>query len=332
MAGKKLRVTRNSALGFAAGLMLAAVGAVPQALAQAWPDRTIRIIAPSAPGGGFDLTARMFAEKLGPALGANVVVENKTGAGTRLGTELAAQSAPDGYTLVIGSLSNFAHNAAIYKEMKHDPVKDFVVLGIPVMFSYTLVSRNDLPLNTLKELIDYARANPEKLTYGGGKGTGQQTAMAVVSSLAGVKLLPVPYRGAQAVYQDLLAGRIDLYFDNSSTARPLIEAGRVKPIVVSARKRLPFHPDVPTVRETGLADFDQESWFGLFAPAATPQPVVARLRAEMEKIAINADVRAFWEKSGGVALNMPVAEQEKMVAEDAKRWKKLIADAGEQQD
>lgn len=302
------------------------------AIAQNWPDKAIRIIAPSAPGGGFDLTARMFAEKLGPALGANVVVENKTGAGTRLGTEIAAQSAPDGYTLVIGSLSNFAHNAAIYKEMKHDPVKDFVVLGIPVMFSYTLVARPDFPIKTLKGIIDYAKANPDKLTYGGGKGTGQQTAMAVVSSIAGVKLLPVPYRGAQAVYQDLLAGRIDLYFDNSSTARPLVEAARVIPIVVSAKKRLPFHPDIPTVRETGIADFDQESWFGLFAPAATPQPIVARLRAEMQKIADNPDVQKFWEKSGGVALNMPIAEQEKMVANDALRWKKLIADAGEQQD
>lgn len=317
----------------AASCIHAAIAGVSlPALAQNWPDKTIRIIAPSAPGGGFDLTARMFAEKLGPALGANVVVENKTGAGTRLGTEIAAQSAPDGYTLVIGSLSNFAHNAAIYKEMKHDPVEDFVVLGIPVMFSYTLVARPDFPIKTLKGVIDYARANPEKLTYGGGKGTGQQTAMAVVSSIAGVKLLPVPYRGAQAVYQDLLAGRIDLYFDNSSTARPLVEAGRVIPIVVSAKKRLPFHPDIPTVRETGVADFDQESWFGLFAPAATPQPIVARLRAEMQKVAGNRDVQAFWEKSGGVALNMPIAEQEKMVADDALRWKKLIADAGEQQD
>ena len=156
--------------------------------------------------------------------------------------------------------------------------------------------------------------------------------MAVLSHITGAKLTSVPYRGAQAVHQDLLAGRIDLYFDNSSTARPLIEAGRVRPIVVSAKKRLPYHPDVPTVRETGIADFDQESWFGLFALAGTPQPIIERMRTEMKKIADNPEVRAFWLKAGGVPLDMTIAEQEKMVADDLVRWKKLIVEAGEQQE
>ena len=316
-----------------AAAALAAVAAIEgRAFAQTWPDRQIKIIAPSAPGGGFDLTARVFAERLGQALGATFVVENRTGAGTRLGSELAAQAAPDGYTLLLGALPNIVHNTGFYKTLRYDPAKDFKVLGIPVMFSYTLVVPPESPFKSLKDVVDFAKANPEKLNYGGGKGTGQQVGMSVVAYLAGIKLTSVPYRGAQAVYQDLLAGRIDLYFDNSSTARPLIEGGRVRPLVVSAKKRLPFHPDIPTVRETGIADFDQESWFGLFAPAATPQPIIDRLRLEMKKIAENADVRAFWEKSGGVALNMTIEEQEKMIAEDGMRWKKMIIDAGEQQE
>jgi len=313
----------------AAAVVIAAAVALftAPAVAQNWPERQIKIIAASAPGGGFDLTARLFAEKLGQSLGASFIVENRTGAGTRLGTEIAAQSAPDGYTFLIGALPNMVHNTGFYKSLRYDPLKDFKVIGIPVMFSYTLVVPNESPFKTFKDLVDFARANPEKLNYGGGKGTGQQVDTAVVAHLAGLKLTAVPYRGAQAVYQDLLAGRIDLYFDNSSTARPLVEAGRVRPLVVSAKKRLPFHPDVPTVRETGIADFDQESWFGLFALSATPQPIIDRMRAEMAKIAKDREVRAFWEKAGGT-----IEEQEKMIAQDSVRWKKMIIDAGEQQE
>lgn len=318
-----------AAVGTACAAAMSLAGPVN---AQQWPERQIKIIAPSAPGGGFDLTARVFADKLGAALGVGVIVENRTGAGTRLGTEIAAQAAPDGYTLLLGALPNIVHNAGFYKTLRYDPLKDFKVIGIPVMFSYTLVVPQDSPFKTIKDLTDYAKANPDKLNFGGGKGTGQHLGMAVVAHLAGLKVTPVPYRGAQAVYQDLLAGRIDMYFDNSSTARPLIEGGRVRPLVVSAKKRLPYHPEVPTVREAGLADFDQESWFGLFALSATPQPIVDRLRAEMQKVADNPEVHAFWEKSGGVPLRMTLAEQEKMVAEDFVRWKKVIIDAGEQQE
>ncbi len=314
------------------GAAMMAVAIASPALAQTWPDRQIKIIAPSAPGGGFDLTARMFADRLSKALGVGVIVENRTGAGTRLGTEMAAQAAPDGYTLVIGALPNMVHNTGFYKTLRFDPLKDFVILGIPVMFSYTLVVPADSQFKTFKQLVDYARANPEKLNYGGGKGTGQQVGTAIVAHMAGLKLTSVPYRGAQAVYQDLLSGRIDLYFDNSSTARPLVEGGQVRALVVSAKQRLPFHPDIPTVRETGVADFDQEGWFGLFALAATPKPIVERLRAEMQKITDNPEVRAFWEKSGGVPLSMSLEAQEKMLREDLVRWKKMIIDAGEQQE
>ena len=326
MAGT--RAARFTPLLCAAALLCAA----HPAQAQKWPERQIKIIAASAPGGGFDLTARVFADRLGTALGTSFIVENRTGAGTRRGTEAAAQAAPDGYTFLVGALPNIVHNTGFYKTLRYDPQKDFRVLGIPVMFPYTLVVPTSSPFQSLKDLVDYAKANPEKLNYGGGKGSGQQVATAIVAHIAGIKLTAVPYRGAQAVHQDLLAGRIDLYFDNSSTARPLVEGGRLRAIVVSAKQRLPYHPDVPTVRETGIADFDQESWFGLFALSATPEPIVERMRAEMKKIAENPEVRSFWEKSGGVPLNMTIAEQEKMIAQDLVTWKKRIIDAGEQQE
>ena len=146
-------------------------------------------------------------------------------------------------------------------------------IGLVASFPYTLVARKDLPQNTLKEIVDYARANPGKLTYAsGGNGSGQHVGAAVIWNLAKVDVTHVPYKGAQAAYQDLLAGRVDVFLDNSVTARPHVQGGRVKAIAVSAAQRLPYHPDVPTVRETGVVDFDMETWMGYFAPAKTPAP------------------------------------------------------------
>ena len=196
------------------------------ATAQTYPDRTVKIIVPQPPGGGFDTVARILADRLGPLLGQAVVVENRTGAGTLVGTEAAARAPADGYTLLLGALSNIALNPGLYPKLPYDPLKDFTPIGLAVTWSYTLVARKDLPHKDLKELIAYARANPEKITYASaGKGSGQHIAMAVTAQLAGVKLTHVTYRGAQAAYQDILGGRVDLFFDISSTARPQVDSG-----------------------------------------------------------------------------------------------------------
>lgn len=299
------------------------------AFAQNYPDRPLRLIVPQPAGGGFDLVGRVAADKLQQLLGQNVIVENKTGAGTRAGTDFVAKAPADGYTLLVGATPNIAFNPALYKDLPHDPLKDFAPAGVFVNFTYTLVARNDLPQKTLKELVDYARANPDKVTYAsGGLGTGQHIAMAVMSHLAGVKTVHVPYRGAQAAYQDVIAGRVDLFFDNVSTAMSLVQGGQVRGLATSSSKRVPVHPDLPTVKETGVADFVLETWFGVFVHSNTPKPALERLRAEMAKIAQMPDVQERFAKMGATPVAPTVPEMEKMVRDDILLWKKLLTDAG----
>ena len=293
------------------------------------PQQTIKIVVPQPPGGGFDTVARLLAERLGSALGKAVIVENRTGAGTLVGTEAVAKAAPDGYTLLLGGLSNMALNPGFYPKLSYDPIKDFAVIGLAVAYSYTLVARKDLAMNSLSEVIAYAKSNPEKLNYASaGNGSGQHIAWAVLSNLAGVKMTHVPYRGAQAAYQDLIAGRVDLFFDLSPTAKIQIEADRVKAIAVSSKDRQSFHPSVPSVSETGVAKLDMQSWFGLFAPSATPAAIVQRLRVEFANVMAQPELIERFQKTGGRALKMSAGEAESFVRLEAERWTRLVREAG----
>jgi tripartite-type tricarboxylate transporter receptor subunit TctC len=308
----------------------AALASAPDgAAAQDWPNRNITLIAPQPPGGGFDTVARVLADRMRPILGQSVIVENRTGAGTRVGTQSAAKAPADGYTLLIGALSNIALNPGLYDNLAYDPQKDFKLVGLAVTWSYTLVARKDLPMNDLKEVIAFARANPEKLTFASaGLGSGQHLASAVMTKLAGVKLTHVPYRGSQDAYQDILGGRVDLFFDISSAAKSQVDAGTVKALAVSSKERQPIHPNVPSVFETGVAPLDMESWFGLFAPAGTPEPVLAKLRAAMAQVMTAPDVQELFAKSGGQIPKGTVVEQEAKVRNEIERWTKLIHEAG----
>ena len=317
---------RLTALAAAAAF---AVVCSAHAAAQNYPNQTIKIIVPQPPGGGFDTVGRILADKLGPLLGQTVLVENRIGAGTLVGTEAAAKAAPDGYTLLLGALSNIALNVGVYEKLPYAPLKDFTPIGLAVTWSYTLVARKDLPQKDLKEVIEYARANPEKVTYAsGGKGSGQHIAIAVTAQLAGVKMTHVPYRGAQAAYQDILGGRVDLFFDISSTARSQVDGGTVRALAVSSKDRQKMHPDVPSVMETGVAPLDMESWFGLFAPAATPAPILERLRAELAKVIAVPAVAEVFAKTGGRVLKLTPAEADAMIRRDIERWTRLIEEAG----
>ncbi len=310
--------------------IFAACAAISTPLAaQDFPNRPLKLVVPQPPGGGFDTVARQLADKLGPLLGQSVVVENRPGAGTLVGTEAVARAPADGYTLLLGGLSNIALNPGLYPKLSYDPQKDFVPVGLAVKYSYTLVARKDLPQATLRELIEYARANPEKVTYASaGNGSGQHVASAVMTQLAGVRLTHVPYKGAQAAYQDVIAGRVDLFFDITSTARAQVNGGAVKALAVSSRDRQAIHPALPSVAETGVAPLDMESWFGVFAPAATPPAALARLRAEMDKALAMPDLVARFEASGGRAMRLSVAETEALVKREIERWTRLVRDAG----
>jgi tripartite-type tricarboxylate transporter receptor subunit TctC len=220
-------------------------------------ERAVKIIVPQPPGGGFDTGARVLADRLSPLLGQPPLVENRPGAGTLVGTEAAAKAPPDGYTLLLGALSNIALNPGLYDKLSYDPLRDFVPIGLAVTWSYTLLARKDLPHKDLNELVAFARANPEQITYASaGRGSGQHIAMAVTAQLADIKL-------AQAAYQDVLGGRVDLFFDISSTARAQVDAGSVRALAVSSAEPQPMHPEVPSIAETGMAALDMESWFGL---------------------------------------------------------------------
>jgi tripartite-type tricarboxylate transporter receptor subunit TctC len=308
--------------------LLAGVILCSGAQAQTFPDRSLKMVVPQPPGGGFDLVGRVTADRLGQVLGQSIIVENRSGTGTLLGTDAVAKAAPDGYTLLVGALPNIVLNVGLYPKLPYDPIKDLTPIGMAVSFGYALVTRKDLPQGNIKELLAFAKANPEKVSYAsGGRGTGQHIAMAVAAHLAGAKMIHVPYRGAQAAYQDILGGRVDLFFDNVSTALSLIEDGRVNVLATSTKTRHPRLPNVPTLIEAGLGDFEMETWFGVFAPAATPVPILEKLRSAMAKVAERQDFASVFEKTGGIAMKMTTAEAEILVKREMERWTKLLKDA-----
>jgi tripartite-type tricarboxylate transporter receptor subunit TctC len=308
-------------------VLLACLAAASLAAAQNYPNRPIRVIVPQPPGGGFDLVARTLAEPLARVMANPVIVENRPGAGMLVGTEAAAKADADGYTLLLGAKPNLAFNSGLYAKLPYDP-KDFVPVGLATYNTYTLVARNDLPLRSLKDLVEYARANPGKLNFASaGNGTGQHITAAVIFHLAGVQVTHVPYKGAGPAYQDLIPGRVDLFFDNSATAQPHIDNGRVKPIVVSSPERLAGLPSVPTVREDGV-DFDNQTWIGFFVRRSTPEPVLARLRADFAKVMAMPEIAASLEKKGYQVIRMSPKEAEGLVARDIDKWTQLIRAAG----
>lgn len=313
--------TRRTALAGAIALCVAG----PILAQGAYPDKALRVIVPQPPGGGFDFVTRVLAERLGRQLGQSVVVENRPGSGTLVGTDLAAKAAPDGYTLLTGSISNLALNMGLYRNLSYDSLRDFEPLGLAVAYSYTLIGRKDLPFTSLRDLVAHAKANPGKITYASaGNGSGQHVIAAALWHLAGVELSHVPYRGAQPAYQDLIGGRVDLFFDLSSTARIQIDAGTVRAIAVSGGGRLANHPDVPTITETGVAKLELESWFGLFAPAKTPAAIQDRLRAELARVIASAEVTDIFRKAGGKPLALSDGETRALVRRDVERWSRLV--------
>ncbi|MCZ8291923.1 MAG: tripartite tricarboxylate transporter substrate binding protein [Hylemonella sp.] len=308
----------------------ALMGLAPLAWAQgAYPNRALRVIVPQPPGGGFDFVARALAERLSKQIGQSVVVENKPGSGTLVGTDAAAKSDPDGYTLLMGSVSNIALNMGLYDKLSYDSLRDFEPVGLAVSYSYTLMARKDLPFNTLQDVVAYAKANPGKLNYASaGNGSGQHVLAAALWHLAGVNVTHVPYRGAQAAYQDLLGGRVDLFFDLSSTARGQVQAGTVKALALSGAERNPMHPEVPTILESGVAPLDLESWFGYFVPSKTPAAVQERLRSELAKVIAQPELQETFRKAGGKPLALNTEQTRALVRRDVERWTKLVRDIG----
>ena len=305
------------------------IATVFSASAQSYPAKPVRIIVPSAPGGGYDFIGRLAAEKFSQEFGQGFVVENRVGAGTLVGTQAAAAAPADGYTLLVGGLANMAFNPGLHKDLRYDPVADFTPIAMVGAFTYALVGRRDLAPSTLRQLIDYARANPGKLTIAtSGIGTGQHVSAVLLKRLANIDLLQIAYKGAQPAYIDLLAGRVDLFFDNTTTARPFIADGRVKPLVTSGSVRDALLPNVPTGREAGLEDLVLDSWLGLFAQSKTPRAIIQTLRAAILKMLEAPDTRKRLEANGWRIISMSSAETEAFVKSEAEKWPRFLQQAG----
>jgi tripartite-type tricarboxylate transporter receptor subunit TctC len=296
------------------------------AAAQRYPDRPVRIIVPIGAGGPYDFVGRLVANRLSYLLGQTFFVENRTGAGTLVGTQSAAAAPPDGYTLLVGGLSNLVFNFALYQKIGYEP-DDFVPIALVYSFPYVMVARRDLPQKSLAEIISYARQSPGKLTIAhAGSGSGQQVVGAAFMKLTGTTMVEVPYRRTNGAYPDMLAGRVDLLFDSAAAARPFIAANKVRGVVLLAPLRYPTMPDLPTIGEAGLPRLDTESWIGLFAPAGTPPDVLDRLRSAT-RIAAD-ELKPQFEKSGGSLMQMTAAGADKFIKSEFDLWTRVIRDAG----
>src|SRR4051812_16562090 len=272
--------------GLAASLcaaVLAALGAAP-ALAQSYPTKPIRILIAQAPGSATDVISRVLGNRLSEALGQPIVVEARPGAGGVIGTEAAARSTPDGYTLFMANNSTHGSNPAVYPKLPYDAVKDFAPISFVASVPYVLVIDPSLPVKSVQELIALAKASPGKMNYASaGNGSTHQFCAELLKSTAGIDVTHIPYKGSPPGVAAVLAGEVAMMFANLTDVGAQIKSGRVKALAVTTLKRAELQPDVPTMVESGVADFEITSWFGLLAPAGTPAAVVGRLNAEMVK-------------------------------------------------
>ena len=301
------------------------LGAAAQA--QDYPVRPIRLIVPIGPGGGTDILARHMAQKMTERLRSSVVVENRPGAGSIIGTDYVAKAAPDGYTLLVGGIFNMVMNKALVKNLPYEPLRDFVPLGYISAYPFALVVRAELPAG-LADFIRYAKERPGKLTYGSpGLGTLQHVWTTILLKQLGLELVHVPFKAAPAVHQEMLAGRIDLMMDNLSAVKHHVQSGRLRAYAVSSAARTPHLEGVPTLKESGV-DFEGESWFAMFAPAATPAPTVALLRNVVAEILRDPEFAGRVDKDGGRVLAIAPGEQGKFLRDEVERWGALVTRYG----
>jgi len=275
-----------------AAAALAASLAATAVLAQVYPGKPIRLIVPFAAGGGNDNVARLVGKRLADSLGQPVVIDNRPGAGGVVGAELAAKSAPDGYTLFLGGVGSHAINPNLHAKLPYDPIKDFAPVSLLAQAPLVLVVHPSVPVHDVAEFIAYARAHPGRLNFASnGNGSSSQLAAVMFASMAGVDMVHVPYKGLAPALTDLLAGEVQLMFSSVVAILPHIKAGKLRAIAVTGAKRLASMPELPTIAESGLPGYEASSWYGILAPAGTPRDIVVRLNAELAKALEQPEVR-----------------------------------------
>lgn len=297
---------------------------VPMAQAADYPTRAVKIVVPYAAGGGGDVLARLFADKLKTRLGQPVIVDNKAGAGTLIGSEFVAKAAPDGYTLLL-TTNSLVIAPIMNSAARFDPVKDFVPLAPIGAMAMVLVANPSLPANNAAELVAYLKKNPDKVSFGS-SGAGGITHLSgeLFKSRAGVSMTHVPYKGAGPALTDLMGGQIDLLFDAMITAYPYIKSGKLKAIGISNPRRWEGAPDIPTLAESGLPGFEVSGWYGIFAPAGTPATITQRLNAEASEIIKDPEFAAKLQTLGLTPMGGDLEGFRKVVGNDFTAWQKVI--------
>ncbi len=310
-------------------LVILALLFTPFAFAQDnYPSRPIKLIVPFPPGGATDIVGRLVAQRLQEALGQPVVVENKAGAGSNIGSEQVAKAAPDGYTLLLGTIAN-ATNMSIYKNMPYDTLRDFAPVTQTMAAPSVLVVTNALPANSLKELIALAKAQPGKLSFASsGAGGSPHLAGELLKLRAGIDIIHVPYKGAAPALLDVVSGVVSMGFKTALSAIPHMQSGKLKPVAVAATKRLAQIPNVPTMAEAGLPDFEVSSWNGVLAPAKTPPEVIARLNQELVRILATQDVKDRFAAQAAEPVGSTPEQFRAYIRSEIDKWAQVVRASG----
>jgi tripartite-type tricarboxylate transporter receptor subunit TctC len=302
----------------------------PDALhAQSYPARSVTLIVPSAAGGGTDTIARLIGDQLAKQLGQGFVVENRTGAGMLVGTTAVAKAVPDGYTLLVGLNGNMAVNPSLFAKLPYDPLADFTPVAMLADYPFLVVVNNDLPARSISELVALLRSQPGKIDYASaGNGTGQHLASELFKMMTGTTMGHIAYRGAQPAYQDVMSGRVPVFFDNISTAMSLANGGKVRALAITSKMRSALMPELPTVDESGVPGYEYHTWFGLWAPKSTPQPIIEKLNAEIKKALAEPSIKQRIAATSGEPSSMALMDIEPFMKAEIAKWAEVVKRAG----
>jgi tripartite-type tricarboxylate transporter receptor subunit TctC len=299
------------------------------AAAEQYPTKPIRLIVPFPPGGTTDTVARLMAQKIGEALGQQVVVDNRPGAGGTIGTELAARSPADGYTILMGSITTHAVNPALYSKLAFDPMKDFTPVSLIVSSPQLLAVHPSVPANTVKDFVALAKSKPGQLNYASaGAGTSPHLTFELFKSATGIDLVHIPYKGTGPAITELIGGQVQAMITGVVALMPHVKSGKLRGLGVTSAKRVAALPDLPTLQEAGLKDFEVSSWFGFFLPAGTPKPILDKLNAQVRKVLEMPDVQKRLVSQGAEPAGNSSAEFARYVRTEMQRWGKVVRSTG----
>ena len=317
------KVLKWAQLALVAAVLLPALG-----FAQAWPSKPVRLVSPFPAGGGTDAFARPLAAQLSQQLGQQFIIDNRAGAGGTIGAEHVARGTADGYTFLVGAVHHTIA-VSVYSKLGYDLQKDLVPVTLVAAVPSVVVVHPKVPIHSIKELIDYAKANPGKLNFGSaGNGTSHHLAGELFKVLTGTQINHVPYKGAGPAMQDLLGGQVDLMFDGMGTSGPQIRGSKLRPLAVTTAARSPAFPDIPTMREAGLANYLVTTWYGIWAPAGTPPDIIAKLQQEVAKAMQAPMMKEVWTQQGADAGGNTPAEFGAFVKTEIVKWAEVTKASG----